>query len=161
MAELVLSARNRDEELSVLPVVGMGGLGKTTLAQFAYNDRRLEGTFDSKFWVCVSDEYDLRRLLKAIVESASNDSCDFQAVHLLLNRRLQETQRGKRFLLVLDENHEKWERLKKFLPVGERGSTVMVTARSDKVVSIMGTLPSYHPARLSHGDCWRLFKQRA
>ncbi|KAL6002016.1 hypothetical protein ACLOJK_040580 [Asimina triloba] len=163
LVELLLNAV-KEEELSVIPVVGIGGLGKTTLAQLVYNDARLGGLFYLKIWACVSDDYDLRRVLKTIVESASNNNCDFQDVDLL-QRRLQETLRGRRFLLVLDdvwdENHENWECLKKFLREGEKGNIIMVTTRSEKVASIMGTLPSYYPAKLSDEVCWCLFNQRA
>ncbi|XP_058079954.1 putative disease resistance protein RGA4 [Magnolia sinica] len=152
------------EDVMVIPIVGMGGLGKTTVAQLAYNDARVERHFDLRMWVCVSDDFDVRRLTKAILESAADRKCDLLDVDLL-QRRLREKLSGKKFLLVLDdvwdENPEKWYRLKQFLRGGARGSKIIVTTHIENVALIMGTLTPHHLRRLSEDDCWSLFKQRA
>ncbi|XP_058079238.1 putative disease resistance protein RGA3 [Magnolia sinica] len=152
------------EDVMVIPIVGMGGLGKTTVAQLAYNDVRVKRHFDLRMWVCVSDDFDVWRLTKAILESATDSKCDLLDVDLL-QRRLREKLSGKKFLLVLDdvwdENPEKWYRLKQFLRGGARGSKIIVTTRIEKVALIMGTLPPHHLRRLSDNDCWSLFKQQA
>ncbi|XP_058079758.1 putative disease resistance protein RGA3 [Magnolia sinica] len=140
----------------------MGGVGKTTLVQFAYNDEKVVKHFELRMWVCVSDEFDVRRVTKAIIESATDSKCDLLDMDLL-QCRLQEKLSGKKFLLVLDdvwdENPENRDQLKRFLTGGARGSKIIVTTRIEEVASIMGTLPSHHLPRLSEDDCWSLFKQ--
>lgn len=59
------------EELSVYPIVGLGGLGKTTLAQLIFNDERIVDHFEQRIWVCVSEDFGLKRMIKAIIESTS------------------------------------------------------------------------------------------
>ncbi|XP_058078566.1 putative disease resistance protein RGA3 [Magnolia sinica] len=151
------------EDVSIIPIVGMGGLGKTTLAQFAYNDERVTKHFELRIWVCVSDNFNVMRVIKLIIESANGSKCDLEGMDSL-QHSLQEKLSGKKFLLVLDdvweETPEKWNSLKKSVR-GARGSKIIVTTRSEKVASIMGTLPSHHLQTLSDDDCWSLFRQRA
>ncbi|XP_058078559.1 putative disease resistance protein RGA4 [Magnolia sinica] len=151
------------EDVSIIPIVGMGGLGKTTLAQFAYNDDRVTKHFELRMWVCVSDNFDVMRVLKLIIESANGSKCDLEGMDSL-QHGLQQKLSGKKFLLVLDdvweENPEKWNSLKKSLR-GARGSKIIVTTRIENVALIMGTLPSHHLPILSDDDCWSLFRQRA
>ncbi|XP_058078546.1 putative disease resistance protein RGA3 [Magnolia sinica] len=151
------------EDVSIIPIVGMGGLGKTTLAQFAYNDERVTKHFELRMWVCVSDNFDVMRVIKLIIESANGSKCDLEGMDSL-QHGLQQKLSGKKFLLVLDdvweENPEKWNALKKSLR-GARGSKIIVTTRNENVASIMGTLPSHHLPILSDDDCWSLFRQRA
>ncbi|KAK4364725.1 hypothetical protein RND71_016083 [Anisodus tanguticus] len=152
------------QELPVLPILGMGGLGKTALAQMVFNDQRVTEHFNLKIWVCVSDDFDEKRLIKAIVESIEGRS--FGDMDLApLQKKLHELLNGKRYFLVLDdvwnEDQEKWENLRAVLKVGASGASILITTRLEKIGSIMGTLQLYQLSNLSQEDCWLLFKQRA
>ncbi|XXG87507.1 hypothetical protein AAC387_Pa11g2175 [Persea americana] len=150
-----------EEVLSVIPIVGMGGMGKTTLAQLIFNDKRV-GTdrFDLKMWVYVSEDFDVGRLLKEILQSAIKGEAGNLSIDLL-HTRLRETLSGKKYLLVLDDvwNEEvnEWSRLKTWLKCGGKGSKILATTRSDKVAAIMGTLPAHKLGILSEKDSWTLF----
>ncbi|GMY17489.1 putative disease resistance protein RGA3 isoform X1 [Fagus crenata] len=151
-------------KLSVISIVGIGGLGKTTLAQLAYNDERVAGYFDLKIWVCVNDDFDVGRIMVSILESGSKSKCDFFGMNVL-QFRLEELLFEKRYLLVLDdvwnEDHNEWDNLRISLRSGMEGSKIIVTTRSEKVASIMGTTYIHQLKGLSGDNCWALFKQRA
>ncbi|KAH0642833.1 hypothetical protein KY289_033807 [Solanum tuberosum] len=153
------------QHLSVLPILGMGGLGKTTLAQMVFNDQRITEHFHSKIWICVSEDFDEKRLLKAIIESIEGRPLLGEMDLAPLQKKLQELLNGKRYFLVLDdvwnEDQQKWANLRAVLKVGASGAFVLATTRLEKVGSIMGTLQPYELSNLSQEDCWLLFIQCA
>ena len=116
---------NTAKNHSVLSIVGMPGLGKTALAQHVFNDPRMsQAIFDIKVWVCVSDEFDVFNISRAILEGvtrSTDDSRDTEMVH----RRLKEKLTGNKFLLVLDDvwykNQSKWEEVQKVLVSEPKG----------------------------------------
>ncbi|KAJ7943920.1 Disease resistance protein [Quillaja saponaria] len=152
------------ENLSIYSIVGLGGLGKTTLSQLVFNDERVRKHFQLKIWVCVSEDFSLERMTKSIIQSATGKECGNLELDPL-QRQLQEILKSKRYLLVLDdvwnEDQEKWDRLKYVLACGSKGSSIVVSTRLVKVASIMGTVPPHELSCLSEDDCWSLFKQRA
>ncbi|KAH6818659.1 hypothetical protein C2S51_002262 [Perilla frutescens var. frutescens] len=152
------------ENVFVLPIVGMAGIGKTTIAQLVYNDDQLACEFDLKMWVSVSIDFDILRITKSIIESASGKRCklsDLDPVQV----RLQDLIRGKRFLLVLDdywsEEYKDWDILFSPFRVGANGSKILLTTRSMIVSRIVGTVPSYSLEGLSDDNSWEVLKQRA
>jgi len=167
------------KKLSILSIVGMGGVGKTAVAQHVFNDPRMdEAKFDVKAWVCVSDEFDVFKVSRAILEhvtGSTDKSRDTEMVHKSLKEKLT----GKKYLLVLDdvwnENPSKWEEVQKALVFGAEGSRILVTTRSREVASIMRSeehslkqLRDYHSCELfaehafrdvdiqANPDCWEI-----
>ncbi|XP_058776897.1 putative disease resistance protein RGA4 [Vicia villosa] len=152
------------EDFSVYPIIGLGGLGKTTIAQVIFNHEKVVSHFELRIWVCVSEDFSLKRMTKAIIESATGHACaelDLEP----LQRKLLDLLKGKRYLLVLDDvwddEQENWQRLKSVLSCGGKGTSILVTTRLLKVAAIMGTMPPHDLSMLSDTDCWKLLKQRA
>jgi hypothetical protein len=154
-----------NENLNVIPIVGMGGIGKTTLAQLVYKDKRVKEHFNLQAWVCVSDEFDVLMLTKTILEEVGSSTYDDSKNLNRLQLTLQEKLMGKKFILVLDdvwnENYVDWEVLSGPFKSGAQGSTVIVTTRNDSVASMMCTVPIHYLNRLLEEDCWSLFAKHS
>ncbi|XP_022683071.1 disease resistance protein RGA2-like [Setaria italica] len=156
------------QNVQVLPIIGMGGLGKTTLVKMVYSDYRVQKHFDVKMWYCVSENFEATAVVRSVIQLATNGTCSLPDTIELLRGKLQEVIGQKRYLLVLDdvwnEEQQKWDDdLKPLLcsSIGGFGSMIVVTSRSRQVASIMGTLPPYELACLSEDASWELFSQKA
>lgn len=153
-----------EEDISVIPIVGIGGLGKTTLAQLVFHDKRAnDEVFDPRIWVSVSQNFKLQTIVAPIL-AATKEPCDLNNLEAIADF-LSRTFTGKKYLLVLDdvwnENQEEWERLKLLLKDGKRGSKIIVTTRYKQVAMMMRTVPPFSLRGLSEDDCWALFKLKA
>nr|ABA93736.1 NB-ARC domain containing protein [Oryza sativa Japonica Group] len=123
-----------ESHVSVLGIVGMPGVGKTTLAQLVYNNTEVCKSFDVRVWVCVSENFDVKEI------------------------------QDKRFLLVLDdvwnERRDYWEMFR--LPMlTTKLCKIIVTTRSQNVARLVQTMDSCELSCLDSNDSWSLFKQTA
>ncbi|OMO73382.1 hypothetical protein CCACVL1_17295 [Corchorus capsularis] len=155
--------QNDDEANFVISIVGMGGIGKTTLAQLVYNDAHVEHHFDLQAWVCVSDDFDVTRITKQMLESITCQTCNDNTLNILQPKLKRELSK-KRFLIVLDdvwnEDPHKWKILQSpFLRTP--GSKIIVTTRNHNVSSIMGACHAHSLQLLSHDDALSIFAQHA
>ncbi|GLT40891.1 hypothetical protein SLA2020_149920 [Shorea laevis] len=149
----------------VIPIVGMGGLGKTTLARLIYNDKRLESRFDFKAWVCVSDEFDVAQITRTILEQITRQKSvldDFGSLQEELKGKLS----GCKFFLVLDdvwnEEYSKWDVLKRpFMSVAPESKIIITTQNKDIGMMMKGDDGVYNLELLQDDACLPLFTQHA
>ncbi|XP_050281910.1 putative disease resistance protein RGA3 [Quercus robur] len=155
---------NVKENVSVLPIVGIGGLGKTTVAQLVFNDEKIKNHFELKLWVCVSENFNVKIIAEKIWECIKNEKPKDLQMNTLVSD-LEKGINGKRYLLVLDdvwnEDREKWSELKKILMGGSRGSRILVTTRSEIVAKISQPIQPYVLKGLDEQQAWSLFKKMA
>ncbi|XP_021831164.1 putative disease resistance protein RGA3 [Prunus avium] len=163
ITKLLGDSSEEEKGLLLIPIVGMGGMGKTTLTQLAYNDDRVKSHFDMRKWVCVSDPFDGIKIAKAISGDYAPSSNELDEVLQCMSRSIQ----GKRFLLVLDDvwtdDREKWEKLKvPLIQSGAKGSRILVTTRKHVVANMMrATRNMINLGGLSDEYCLSIFNHMA
>ncbi|KAH7655426.1 P-loop containing nucleoside triphosphate hydrolase protein [Dioscorea alata] len=150
LIELLLKEPNVSGNVSVIPIVGMGGIGKTALAQFVFNCTAIKNHFDKKAWICVSDCFNCfnrDRIIKEILDSVSIGDGSSQTVPVgittglvLLEREIKRQLIGKRFLLVLDDVwSQDWQQLLDLLQFAHAEAIkVVVTCRDPKTLGVLG-----------------------
>uniref|UniRef100_A0A3N7G8N9 Uncharacterized protein n=1 Tax=Populus trichocarpa TaxID=3694 RepID=A0A3N7G8N9_POPTR len=145
----------------VLPLVGMGGLGKTSLAKSVCDAENVKSHFELKMEVCVSDDFSLKQVIQKIIKSATTGERCADLDGGELEKKLEEILNGRKYLLLLDdvwnEDAQKWLLLKPLLSKGAGGSKIIVTTRSQRVADIMGTVAAHNLSLLGQEDCLSLF----
>nr|UBY07026.1 NBS-LRR disease resistance protein [Dasypyrum villosum] len=156
---------SRISNLPVLPIVGIGGVGKTTLAQHICSHEQVKSHFDLIIWVCVSDDFDVKRLTKEAIQSCPGKYATTENLNSLQNT-FSDIASTKKFLIVLDdmwddvlkENGQCWKRFCAPLKKVQQGSVMLVTTRSSKVADRVSTMEPVTLEGLKDDVFWNFFK---
>ncbi|CAM8945231.1 unnamed protein product [Rhodiola kirilowii] len=148
----------------VISILGMGGLGKTTLARKLYNSLR-QRYFESYSWVCVSQEYNTRDILLHLIKSMANptkEDLENMTTEASMEEYLRIWLRGRRFLVVIDDvwEREAWESLERAFPDNNKSSKVIITTRNQHVAAL-NTAYVHELRYLQEDESWELFCKKA
>ncbi|GLU11491.1 hypothetical protein SLE2022_282320 [Rubroshorea leprosula] len=164
---------NSDEiesDVKTFSIVGMGGIGKTTLAQLVYNDKAVTEKFEKKIWVCVTAVFDLSRVAKEVIvglagpDRASALNLDSFSLQNLLEIICKEIERKKVFLVLDDvwtDDSGSWESFNQAFKPAAPGSRILVTTRKDTVAMTMKSFRDFPLEQLSENVCWKILSQEA
>ncbi|XP_062201555.1 disease resistance protein RGA5-like isoform X2 [Phragmites australis] len=151
------------QKLMVVSIVGVGGLGKTTVANLVYE--RLRGQFDCRAFVSVSLKPNMKQILSSILRQVSKDTCINAGEKELdeLIRSIREILNDKRYFIVIDDvwNDETWKFIRCALVGNNLGSKVIVTTRNVGVATLCSVDGAkYELDPLSDVDSKRLLCKR-
>ncbi|KAK9725906.1 hypothetical protein RND81_05G176800 [Saponaria officinalis] len=157
---------NEVDQLPMAAIVGIGGLGKTALARRLYDHHEINTHFgDNKVWICVSENFNITRLLNEMVEALTSNKGDLSNKDGIL-RKLEEKLKGKKFFLVLDdvwnEDQELWDSLRESLHKvgGLPGSVILITTRNKEVPNAARAVYIHGLEGLTPDESWDLFKHK-
>ncbi|XP_073121173.1 putative late blight resistance protein homolog R1A-3 [Henckelia pumila] len=149
-------------ELQIIPIFGMGGIGKTTLATRAYEDSIFSQYFDTRAWITVSQEYQRREILSGLFKSLKNQESDKSEAELA--KLVYQNLLGRRYLIVIDDmwSTEAWDDLKMIFPDDGNGSRILLTTRLLDVASYAGSsdFPIHQMSFIDEDQSWELLQQR-
>ncbi|KQK07386.1 disease resistance protein RGA2 [Brachypodium distachyon] len=164
VAKILQTGDGVNNNIMVVAIVGVGGIGKTTLAQNVFNNESIQSEFDKKIWLSVNQNFDRTELLRTAITLAGGDHRG-EKVLAVLQPILTEALKGKKFLLVMDDlwSHGAWEGVLKtpLVNAAASSSRVLVTTRHEAVARGMtATWPHHHIDTLSPDDAWSLLKKQ-
>ncbi|KAH6769445.1 hypothetical protein C2S51_014781 [Perilla frutescens var. frutescens] len=162
-------------QLRFLPILGMGGIGKTTLARNAYDDLLIMEHFHIRAWVTISQDYSERRTLSGLLdcmkefdpEQRNESMADLAEIPQLSDvemvDKVYKTLVGRRFLIVMDDiwSTEVLDDVKNLFPDNNNGSRIMLTTRLTDVAAYADSCTPFHEMRLMDADqSWNLLQQK-
>ncbi|XP_073124706.1 putative late blight resistance protein homolog R1A-10 [Henckelia pumila] len=146
-----------EQNLQIIPITGMGGIGKTTLARNVYEDKSTVDFFDTRHWVTISQEYIVPDILGSIL-SVKGEEAE------LLIERVYKSLKGRRYLIVMDDmwHSEVWVKVRRAFPDDFNGSRVIITTRlSEVALNIDSDSPLHRMQLLDDDKSWALFRSKA
>ncbi|KAL0302934.1 UNVERIFIED_CONTAM: putative late blight resistance proteinR1A-10 [Sesamum radiatum] len=153
-------------KLEFVPIYGMGGIGKTTLARSAYDDRLIVQHFDTRAWLTVSQDYSVQEMLFTIIDSINAFNETFDEEKHSYERMTVHAYKGlkcRRYLVVLDDiwSTKAWDDVRRIFPDDNNCSRIILTTRLQDVAAYADPSSPLHEMHFMDMDqSWNLLRQK-
>ncbi|XP_031108652.1 putative late blight resistance protein homolog R1B-17, partial [Ipomoea triloba] len=142
-------------------VVGMGGIGKTTLIKKVYEDAAIVSYFDVRAWATVSQQHNLREMLIGLLGSDVTNGVDNNHLANQLRQKLM----GQKYLIVMDDiwETEAWDDIHRCFPEDFNGSRILLTTRLKQIADYSagsGNNNLHYMQFLNPHESWSLFYKK-
>ncbi|XP_051115817.1 putative late blight resistance protein homolog R1C-3 [Andrographis paniculata] len=157
---VVIDFLTRDEcALQIIPIVAMGGIGKTTLAKAVFNSQCIVDHFNRRIWITISQEYTVQDILSGLLHDGEVKTRDGDSDRLV--EALHKELFGRRYLIVMDDvwSEKAWNDLRICLPDYNNRSRIVMTTRLANVAGYLNPHNSYPMTFLDQNKSWSLFCQ--
>ncbi|KAL7114604.1 hypothetical protein ACP275_04G131200 [Erythranthe tilingii] len=155
-----------ESNLRIISIVGMGGIGKTTLATNVFNKPLVLEHFHLRAWVTISKECKKKEILLGLLLQISNAHGNAKEMNdeedTRLGDKLYKELFGRKYLIVMDDmwDIKAWEIVKRFLPNNNNGSRILVTTRLLKLAEDFGSCSPYQLNLLDESQSWDLLREK-
>ena len=157
---------DKSNKIIIFSIVGIGGIGKTTLAQKIFNSEVIKHEFTKKIWLSVNQDFNNTEMLRRVIIEAGGNHHACGISKVALEQTLIEALKGHKTLLIMDDvwDYSIWEGVLRTPFVNAmlaQGSRVLVTTRHDIVARQMKAEEPYHRIdKLGLEDAWLLLKKQ-
>ncbi|KAI3450840.1 hypothetical protein Pfo_007505 [Paulownia fortunei] len=153
----------QQRKLEIIPIVGMGGIGKTFLAQHLFNDPDIVYHFDLRAWTTISQDYDVRAILSDLLGRITGKPTDEmrKQENYQLEDLLHKSLSGRRYLIVLDDiwKFKIWDDIKRFFPNNNNGSRIVLTTRESYMANYVDS-SRHQMCLLDESNSWDMLHQK-
>ncbi|KAL2329550.1 hypothetical protein Fmac_017131 [Flemingia macrophylla] len=157
---IIQQLKESDMRLKVVSIIGMGGLGKTTLARKIYNNNQVKELFPCRAWGYLSTDYRPKEFFLSLFKClrSSTSDCDNLSDEDL-KKMVAEELKEKKYLIVLDDiwKTQVWDEVKDAFPDDKTGSRILITSQIKEVAHYTGTTSPYNLPVLNKDESWVLF----
>ncbi|XP_051115664.1 putative late blight resistance protein homolog R1A-10 isoform X2 [Andrographis paniculata] len=142
-------------ELQIIPIVGMGGIGKTTLAKAVFDNQYIVEHFDRRIWCTISQVYDVQDILLSLLKDLKVGAPDDDKIGETSHKELF----CHRYLIVMDDvwSMQAWDDLRRFFPDNCNRSRILITTRLSQMAGSLGCPNPYSMTFLNANESWNLF----
>ncbi|GFP89344.1 putative late blight resistance protein homolog r1a-6 [Phtheirospermum japonicum] len=162
LIEIMDKLTGQQSSRQIIPIVGMGGIGKTTLVRSIYANPLIVQYFDFRGWATISQEFNSKDILLQVLVSLNiierGEMLSQMSEHEI-GDKLYKDLFGRRYLIVMDDiwRIEAWDKVKTFFPDNNDGSAIMLTTRLSNLASQLNDSSIFPLSFLSEDESWKLF----